>query len=78
MKKYHLNNLVSVVKNREDRCSLERILGAILYLEMGNFSIKSILGNIFNYNFGYSFNDYKNSLIKKKKITKIVKVFTGR
>jgi hypothetical protein len=77
MKKYHIHNLVHVVKNREDRCSLERVFAAILYLELGNTS-KSILGNIFNYNFGYTFNEYNNSLINKKKITKIVKVFTGR
>ena len=78
MEKYHISNLINVVTTREDRCSLERIFAAILYLELGSVSQKSILGNIFDYNFGYTFNEYENSLKNNKKITKVVKVFTGR
>lgn len=80
-KKYNLFNLLSVVKNRQDRCSLERIFGAIFYTEDKNnlIKVRSIFGNIFNYHqWGYTFNQYEND-VNKHKITKpIIKVFTGR
>jgi hypothetical protein len=79
-KKYNLFNLLNVVKNRKDRCCLERIFGAIFCTEENNLlKQKSLLGNISNnVNWKYSFDNYEND-IKQKKISKpIVKVFTGR
>ena len=80
-KKYSLFNLLSVVKNREDRCTLERIFGAIFYTEDNNNLTKtrSILGNIFNYQkWRYTFNEYENDINKQQISKPIVKVFTGR
>lgn len=80
-KKYNLFNLLSIVKNRKDRCSLERIFGAIFFTEESNklTKIKSIFGDINTHQkWKYTFDDYEND-IKEKKIAKpIVKVFTGR
>jgi hypothetical protein len=80
-KKYNLFNLLSIVKNRQDRCTLERIFGAIFYTENKNnlTKIRSIFGNIFNYQkWGYTFNEYENDINKKQISKPIVKVFTGR
>lgn len=79
-KKYNLFNLLSIVKNREDRCSLERIFGAIFYTENNNLSkIKSIFGNIFSYQkWGYTINEYENDVNRQQISRPIVKVFTGR
>jgi hypothetical protein len=76
MNKYNINNLVKYVKCREDRCSLERIFGAIYFLELN--TKPSILGDIFSYNFGYTYKEYISDVQNKKKVTNIVKVFTGR
>ena len=80
-KKYNLFNLLSIVKNREDRCTLERIFGAIFYTEENHnlTKMKSLFGNIFNnQKWKYTFDDYEND-IKQKKISKaIIKVFSGR
>jgi hypothetical protein len=76
IKKYGLIRLLNVVKSREDRCSLERIFGVIFFLELKKN--KTILGNIFNYNFGETYEKYiqdkKNNNINKP----VIKVFTGR
>lgn len=80
-KKYNLFNLLTFIKNRQDRCTLERIFGAIFYTENRDSLIKmrSIFGNIFNYQqWGYTFNDYENDINKQKISKPIVKVFTGR
>jgi len=80
-KKYNVFNLLSIIKNREDRCSLERIFGAIFYTEENHnlTRMKSLFGNIFNnQKWQYTFDEYEND-IKQKKISKvIIKVFTGR
>jgi hypothetical protein len=80
-KKYSILNLLSVVKNRQDRCTLERIFGAIFFTEEHSnlTKMKSLFGNIFNYQkWRYTFDEYEND-IKQKKISKaIIKVFTGR
>jgi len=76
IKKYGLVRLLKNVNNRDDRCSLERIFAIIFWLELKSY--KSILGNIFNYNFGFSYDEYINDK-KKNRINKnVVKVFTGR
>lgn len=68
--------LLNVVKTREDRCSLERIFAVIFFLELRKY--KTILGNIFDYNFGGTYEKYiqdkKNNKIEKP----VIKVFTGR
>jgi hypothetical protein len=76
MNKYNINNLVHYVKCREDRCSLERIFGAIYFLELN--TSQSILGDIFSYNFGYTYEKYINDIQNKKLVTNVVKVYTGR
>jgi hypothetical protein len=76
MNKYNINNLVHYVKCREDRCSLERIFGAIYFLELN--ATQSILGDIFSYKFGYTYEKYINDIQNKKLVSNIVKVYTGR
>jgi len=80
-KKYNIFNLLSIVKNRQDRCTLERIFGAIFYTEEIHklTKMKSLFGNIFNYQkWRYTFDEYEND-VKQKKISKaIIKVFSGR
>jgi hypothetical protein len=78
--KYEITNLIHHVGNRTDRCSLERIMGVIFNIECpASMIYKSLLGNIFSYmKFGYSFEEYKESLKEKKPIKPIVKVWTGR
>jgi len=80
-KKYNLFNLLSIVRNRQDRCSLERIFGVIFYTEekQNLTKKKSLLGNIFNnINWKYTFDDYENDVNQKKISKSVVKVFTGR
>jgi hypothetical protein len=80
MDKYNISNLVNVVKCREDRCSLERVLAVIFYLELGETTRNSMFGNITNtYHYdSYKYDEYIN-LFKGGKITSdVVKVFTGR
>lgn len=78
--KYNVFNLLQVVKNRSDRCCLERIMGVLFYQEFpGLANIHSLLGHIFSYTrFGYTFNEYcedkKNNNIKLP----LIKVWTGR
>jgi hypothetical protein len=76
IKKYGLARLLNVVKTREDRCSLERIFGVIFFLELKKY--QTVLGNIFDYNFGGTYEKYiqdkKNNRIEKP----VIKVFTGR
>jgi len=69
--------MIHTVRNRNDRCSLERIMGILFYLECPQS--KSILGNIFHYaNYGYSYDQYTNALKKQSITLPIIKVWTGR
>jgi len=83
--KYNLFNLLHVVKNRTDRCCLERIFGSIFYKEFPDLiNIKSLLGEITTYcKWGYSWDEYKKTFDIKtfdiKTLQKpIIKVWTGR
>lgn len=79
--KYNLFNLLKAIKNRSDRCCLERIMGAIFYAEFQNLGkIKSLLGSISIYcPWGYSWKDYWEQITKHKKVNNpVVKVWTGR
>jgi hypothetical protein len=77
--KYSLFQLLNKVRNRADRCCLERIFGIIFSFE-SKTKIKSLLGNIHSYqNFDYTYDKYKKDLLVNKKLPKpIIKVWTGR
>jgi hypothetical protein len=79
--KYKLTNLIDVVKNRNDRCALERIFGILFYIETN--SRNSLFGIINNLNSrsalnDYSFDEYISLFNKKKILSPIVKIWTGR
>jgi len=78
--KYGLTNMIVTVRNRKDRCCLERIFGAIFFTEYKNIvDRKSLFGDIMKYQkWGYSYNDYKADLKKGTVPKAIVKVWTGR
>ena len=78
--KYNIMNLIHAVKCRADRCSLERIFGAIFFTEYpALFSTKSLLGDIMKYQqWGYSFDEYMTDLKKGTIPCNVVKVWTGR
>jgi len=79
--KYNINNLVNVIKNRTDRCALERVMGLLFCQEFPKLmKVKSLFGDIIKQNrsFNYNYDDYKADLKKKKVIYPFVKVWTGR
>jgi hypothetical protein len=65
---YNFLELLKVVKSRPHRCSLERVFGLF-------FSKPSIFGNIFRYQYGLNYADYKRG---RNRCKFIVKVWTGR
>jgi hypothetical protein len=77
-KKYNIENLISVVLNRNDRATLERIMGILIYIETKQTD--TVFGDINNlYKAGrYTFDEYMDSFSKKTIPRKIVKVWTGR
>jgi hypothetical protein len=78
--KYGFTNLVNYVKNRSDRCAMERIMGLLFTLEYPKLlKYKSLFGNIHKIgNWGYTYQEYEENF-KKNKVLKIaVKVWTGR
>ena len=80
-KKYNITNLVNVIKNRKDRCALERILGLLFCEEYPKLvKIRSLFGDILiqKRRFNYTFDDYNNDLKQKKVLYPFVKVWTGR
>ena len=80
-KKYNITNLVNVIKNRKDRCALERILGLLFCEEYPKLiKISSLFGDILKQKrtFNYTFDDYNNDLKQKKVLYPFVKVWTGR
>lgn len=83
--KYKITNLLNHVRNRTDRCSLERIMGVLFNLECPQtIAVRSLLGDIFQYMgigfhcIGYSFDDYEASVQKGNVVRPVVKVWTGR
>ena len=79
--KYNINNLVNLIHNRSDRCSLERIFGLLFCEEYPKLlQIKSLFGEIFKFPnaFAYNYDDYSRDLNKKKIVKLVVKVWTGR
>jgi hypothetical protein len=79
--KYNISALTKVIRNRPDRCCLERIMGCIFSTEYPKLnSIKSIFGSIWNYPLPgkYTYDIYETDL-KKGTIKKaVIKVWTGR
>jgi hypothetical protein len=77
--KHNLFSLLYVVKNRSDRCCLERIMGIIFCLNYPS-KICSLLGSISTYmKWGYSYDDYcKDKLSRKKINVPLLKIWTGR
>jgi hypothetical protein len=77
--KHNLFSLLNVVKNRSDRCCLERIIGIIFCLNYPS-KICSLLGSISTYmKWGYSYDDYCKDRLSKKKINvPLLKIWTGR
>jgi hypothetical protein len=77
--KYNLFSLLQVVKTRTDRCCLERIMGAIFYIENPTlYKQPSLLGNIWRYcKWGTTCHDYSRNRIHFHKLP-LVKVWSGR
>jgi hypothetical protein len=79
--KYNIKNLINVIHNRTDRCSLERVLGLLFCEEYPRLKrLRSLFGDImlqrraFNYNYDEYIHDFKHH----KAIHRFVKVWTGR
>jgi hypothetical protein len=87
VEEYNIFNLLSLIKTRKDRCSLERIFSILCYVNNNYFTDNSIsiFGEIVDYKFlGMPFYyEYSSYLLDKKsfdlsKISKIIKVWRGR
>lgn len=79
--KYQITNLTSVIKNRTDRCGLERIMGLLFCQECPKLKQKgSFFGNIHHHHrsFKYTYNNYLQDFNNKKACEAFVKVWTGR
>ena len=79
--KYNITNLINVIRNRSDRCALERVLGVLFCEEYPNLLKKqSLFGDIIKQYraFDYNYDEYNEDLKRKKIITPFVKVWTGR
>jgi hypothetical protein len=79
--KYNITSLVHKIKNRPDRCCLERIMGCIFFTEDPQlFKTRAIFGDIMLYQkwCGYSFDKYIDDLKKGTLPKSVVKVWTGR
>jgi hypothetical protein len=80
--RYNINNLIHYITCRDERCSLERIMGIIFYLESDHLhfsSQKSFFGDIRTYHqWGYNYDTYKATFAQKKIPKVVVKVWTGR
>jgi phage pi2 protein 07 len=81
--KYKITNMISHVKCRQDRCSLERIFGCLFCTEYPKLlkiqNNSSLLGNIHKYQkWGYTYSEYEENIKNKKLPKAIVKIWTGR
>lgn len=78
--KYNIFNLLKVVKNRNDRCCLERIMGVLFYKEYPILlNLRgSLFGDISNKSYGYTFEDYCNDIQNNNVKYPFIKVWTGR
>lgn len=80
--KYHITNMIELVKCREDRCCLERIFGVLFYTENAKQlnTTRSLLGRIHNHYaaFSYNYEKYMEDIRENRIRQNIVKVWTGR
>lgn len=78
--KYNVLNMVHTIKNRKDRCCLERIMGAIFSHEVSSLTkLKSLLGSIFDHQkWGYTYEEYINDINHGRLPKLVIKVWTGR
>jgi hypothetical protein len=79
--KYNINNLVNVISNRSDRCSLERVLGLLFCEEYPILTvINSLFGDIItkHRSFSYKYDEYLHDFKRKKILYPFVKVWSGR
>ena len=79
--KYGISNLINCIKNRTDRCGLERIMGLLFWQEYPNLRYTpSLFGNILKHHksFGYNYHEYSNDFKNKRIYEPFVKVWTGR
>ena len=79
--KYNISALTKVIKNRPDRCCLERIMGCIFFTESPKIqTTKSLFGNIMTYHVWarYTYEMYDTDLKKGTIPRAVIKVWTGR
>ena len=79
--KYKISNLIHVVRNRKDRCALERVMGLLFCQEYPKLiNIQSLFGDILTkhrckfYNFDEYIRDFNNNKLRYP----FIKVWTGR
>jgi len=79
--KYKITNLLTVVRNRIDRCALERVMGLLFCQEHPKImTVNSLFGDIltkYRCKF-YNFNEYMLDLKFNKLRYPFIKVWTGR
>lgn len=79
--KYNITKLVGVIRNRTDRCALERVLGLLFCQEYPKLvKVKSLFGDILSkeHTFNYNYDQYIQDLLRSKLIHPFIKVWTGR
>ena len=79
--KYNISRLVDFVKTRKDRCSLERLLGAVFSEEYKYLNkYRSLFGSIHRHYgaFSYNYDSYEEDFRNKKVKARFVKVWSGR
>ena len=80
--RYGISNLVHSVRNKTDRCAMERIIGLLIWRNCNQAkTAKSLLGDIRENGtpWGYTYDQYEEALFKHKVILKnVVKVWSGR
>ena len=79
--KYKLTNLINVIRNRNDRCALERIMGILFYIEtQKNYTLFGCINKSHKRatECTYTFDEYMNSFYRSKIPTHFVKVWSGR
>ncbi len=77
-RKYDLMSVIPLIKNRNDRCCLERIMGIIFSTEFPTLTTSySLLGDIWKYQkWGTTYDEYISGKLYQNK--PLVKVWTGR
>ena len=79
--KYKITNLINVIRNRNDRCALERVMGVLFCQEYPKLiKINSLFGDILKkYHCRiYNYNEYIGDLKQNKLRYPFIKIWTGR